>query len=131
MKVIDASALSAIVLREEGWEDLLDLDDLFLSVDFAPIEAMNAVWKAAVRGRIAEEDAFEAVSILLELVKGNIELRSSQSLSKEALRLGFRHNITIYDSLYVVLARMERLPLVSLDEKQRAVAALEGVKVQP
>ncbi len=37
--------------------------------------------------------------------------------------------MTVYDSLYVVLAKREGLPLVTSDELQGKVAANEGIEV--
>ncbi len=131
MIVIDASALTAIVLKEEGWESLLDQSDLFLSVDLALKEASNAIWSAALSNRLSREEAAEAFSILKELFRNNVLTRPQLDYIDRAFNLSLKHGITVYDSIYVAQALSESLPLMTLDRKQAKVAKLEGVKVIP
>ena len=130
--VIDASALSAIILKEEGWEELLDASDFFLSLELAVKEASNAIWKALVMGRISREEAKECYSILKELVSGGVlVLKDQLKYLDDAMGLAISRNITVYDALYIVMALKEGLCLLTLDQKQAQVARAEGVKVLP
>jgi predicted nucleic acid-binding protein len=54
--VIDASALAKVVLQEKGWE-AIPLTSETATLDYAFVEALNAVWKAFVQNRLDEEDA--------------------------------------------------------------------------
>ncbi|MEM4972011.1 MAG: hypothetical protein QXE01_12260 [Sulfolobales archaeon] len=46
MIVVDASALIAFILREEGWEKLANFMIQTITVDHAVKEFYNAIWKA-------------------------------------------------------------------------------------
>jgi len=129
--VIDASALAAIVLKEEGWEDLLNLSALFISVELALKEAANAVWAAALSGRLSRAESREALSILREFFAGNVVTRPQSDLVDAAFELALKHGITVYDSIYVALALRESLPLLTLDAGQARAAGEEGVRVLP
>ena len=131
MIVIDASALTAIVLKEEGWEDLLDSSDMFLSVDLILKEAANAVWAAALSGRLSTAEAREAFSILREFFASVVVTRPQSGLVDQAFELALKHGLTVYDSIYVALAVRESLPLLTLDSSQARVAREEGIRVLP
>ncbi len=131
MIVIDASALVAIILKEEGWEDLLDQSDVFLSVDLVLKEASNAIWSAVFSNRLSKSEGVEAFSILKELFKGNILTKPQFKYLDNAFELALKHEITIYDSIYIAQALQESLPLLTLDQKQAKAARAEGVEVLP
>ncbi|MDK2372902.1 MAG: type II toxin-antitoxin system VapC family toxin [Candidatus Korarchaeota archaeon] len=128
MIVIDASALTAIILKEEGWESLLDASDLFISVDLLHKEVANAIWAASLSGRISEENAKESFSLLKEFIQHNVILRPQARYLDKALEIALKHKITVYDSIYIALSIEEILPLLTLDSEQARVAWAEGVK---
>ncbi len=128
MIAIDASALTAIILKEEGWESLLDASDLFLSVDLVLKETVNAIWAASLSGRISEESAKEAFSLLKEFIDHNVILRPQARYMDRAFELALKHRITVYDSIYIALSIEEASPLLTLDSEQARVAWTEGVK---
>jgi len=126
--VIDASALTAIILKEEGWESLLDVSDLFLSVDLLQKETANAIWAASLSGRISEENAKEAFSLLREFIEHNVILKPQARYLDKAFEIALKHRITVYDSIYVALSIEEASPLLTLDSDQAKVAWAEGVR---
>ncbi len=128
MIVIDASALTAIILKEEGWESLLDVSDLFLSVDLLQKETANAIWAASLSGRISEENAKEAFSLLREFIEHNVILKPQARYLDKAFEIALKHRITVYDSIYVALSIEEASPLLTLDSDQAKVAWAEGVR---
>jgi predicted nucleic acid-binding protein len=48
-----------------------------------------------------------------------------------ALAIGLKHNLAIYDSLYIALALRSRNAFVTLDARQGRAATAEGVTVIP
>jgi predicted nucleic acid-binding protein len=46
----------------------------------------------------------------------------------EAFEISIRQNITVYDSLYIALAKKKKLELLTADEMQAQVASLEEVR---
>ncbi len=131
MIVIDASALVAIVLKEKGWEDLLDRSDIFVSVDLILKEATNAILSAVPSNRLSRSDGVKVYMILKELFKGNILVKPQSNYLDHAFELALKHKITIYDSIYVAQASQESLPLLTLDKKQAIAARAEGVEILP
>ena len=132
MIVVDASALSAFILREEGWEELARYLVRSLSVDHVVKEVANTIWKAAcVRKVLTVDEALKAFKILLMMVGKNLVLRSELKYLSMAMNISLKHSITIYDSLYIAQAIMENTPLLTLDEKQRRVAKALGVNTLP
>ncbi len=131
MIVIDASALVAIVLKEKGWEDLLDRSDIFVSVDLILKEATNAILSAVPSNRLSRSDGVKVYMILKELFEGNILVKPQSNYLDHAFELALKHKITIYDSIYVAQASQESLPLLTLDKKQAIAARAEGVEILP
>ena len=129
MNVLDASALAKFVLREEGWREVIRFLGDAGSVDHILKEVANAVWKARGRGIIGGEDALRKFEALLALVGKNLKLVNESDILPAAFDLALARGVTVYDALYVALAKREDLPLVTSDEVQAEAAREEGVKV--
>ena len=70
-----------------------------------------------------------AKELIRDLAKGEaIKIYGQRTLLVEALELALRNRLTIYDSLFIVLAKKLGTELVTADKKQAEVAKLEGVK---
>jgi predicted nucleic acid-binding protein len=54
--VVDASSLAKVVLLEEGW-DSVPLTTDTATLNHSIIEVSSSIWRAALRGRIGEEEA--------------------------------------------------------------------------
>ena len=121
--VVDASALAAFILREEGWEELGEYMVRCVSVDHVVKEVANTIWKAAcVRKLMTADEARRAYGILLRMIGKNIVLRPELEYLSKALEISMKHSITVYDSLYIALALEENKPLLTLDKQQAQVA---------
>ncbi len=129
MNVLDASVLSKFILKEEGWREASNYVASAVSVDHVVKEVSNAIWKAYRRKLIDFKDAEKKFSALISLLHVNLRLVDERELIPQAFELAMRTNLTIYDSLYVVLAKREGFPLVTSDELQGSVANNEGVGV--
>jgi predicted nucleic acid-binding protein len=66
---------------------------------------------------------------LLKALSIEVEVPSHLQVSGEVLALGRSQNLTVYDASYFELARRERLPLATLDERLREAARRVGVAV--
>lgn len=129
--MVDASALAAFVLREEGWEGLASYLVRAESVDHVLKEVANAIWRARRKGYISLDDALRAYSILRSIVGTNVVLHPEAEYIEDALRIALEHGITVYDSLYIALALSRGGNLLTLDRAQANVAAKLGVRVVP
>ena len=64
MIVVDASALIAFFLREEGWNELAEHMVRTMSLDYAVKEFYKTVWKAvSIKKKISSEEALRCISL--------------------------------------------------------------------
>ena len=132
MIVIDASALVAFFLREEGWETLKPYVKTGFSVDHVVKEFYNAVWRATyLLKTLDHESARRVLELFNSYIKNNLILEPEEKYINEAFNIALERGITVYDSLYIALALDKKTPLLTLDEKQRDTALELGVKVLP
>jgi len=129
--VVDASALSAFVLREEGWRNLAGYLANAVAPDHVIKEVANAIWRATRIGVLSDEESKKAFSLLLRMVGRNLVLEPEQEYLDGAFTLSITYGITVYDALYVALALERNLPLLTIDENQRRVAVALGIHVKP
>jgi len=128
--VVDASALAAFILREEGWKRLARFMTLTMSVDHIVKEFYNTVWKAVyVKKILSQEDAIKIINIFKRYCEKNMILEPENKYIDEALDIALRHGITVYDSLYLALAQHNNKPLLTLDTKQKNAAKRLGIEV--
>lgn len=67
---------------------------------------------------IDAEDAERKLLSLMSLLQVNLGLVNESGLIPQAFELAMRTGLTVYDSLYVVLAKRENLPLVTSDPRK-------------
>jgi len=128
VKVIDLSILVMYFSREPGWEsaERILLEEI-VTLDLAVKEVANALWKKVIRREMSLENA---VSIVEDLVSDVIPLYRQERFLPEALRIAARNHITVYDSLFIALAKDLGAVLVTLDKKQADAASREGVETE-
>jgi len=129
--VVDASALSAILLREEGWKNLAPYITSAVAPDHVVKEVANTIWKAMRAGMLAEQDAQKAFDLLLCMINRNLALEPETEHLGKAFEISVTHGVTVYDALYIALALEKNLPLLTLDKVQRKIAEKMGVQVKP
>lgn len=118
MKVVDASVISAFILKEPGWEELARIVSKAATIDHALKETLNAIWKAYEKGYLSKHDAGKKAKILLKLFDTNLEVVDEKQVIQEAFNIALSRRITIYDALYIALAKLTDSKLYTLDEKQ-------------
>jgi predicted nucleic acid-binding protein len=130
--VIDASAVVAFFLREEGRENLKPYMKTGFSVDHIVKEFYNAVWKAAYLLKTLDyESARKVLELFNSYIENNLILEPEEKYIDKALNIALEKGITVYDSLYIALALDKKTPLLTLDKKQRDTALKLGIKVLP
>lgn len=128
MIVIDASTLAKFILREEGWEEVAEqLKAGTISVDHAVKEVANAVWKRFRQGAVSREESKIMLNALREIQERAVKLEGELTYLDGAIEIAFNREITIYDSLYIEMAKEKGLKLLTSDENQAAVADAENV----
>ena len=130
MTVIDASVLAAFILKEAGWEKLTKFLVRSIAPSLAIEEVANAVWKqVTLKNAMSVTEARQALKILKSMLEVNITIYTSHDIIEDAFDIAVRRKITIYDAIYIALARRTGSTLVTLDQKQAEAAAAEGVNV--
>jgi len=128
VKVIDSSTLVKYFAKEEGWREAgRSLAEGTVTVDLALKEVANALLKKYRRGEIAREVVVEVVRDLLRA--GAVVMVRQEEVLEEALLMAMRHGITVYDTLFIALAKARSLDLVTSDVKQAEAAEKAGVRV--
>ncbi|HEW94033.1 MAG TPA: PIN domain-containing protein [Thermoprotei archaeon] len=133
MIVIDSSAFSKFLLREEGWEEVVPyLDPMSepYSVDILVIEAVNVVWKYMRRYRlITREQALGIYEQVMKLVEGRvITLEPSKKYLREALEIALDYDLPIYDSLFLAQAMSLKAKLITSDKRQGEIGGKMGIE---
>lgn len=132
MIVVDASALIAFFLREEGWSELAGHMVRTMSLDYAVKEFYNAVWKAvSIKKKISSEEALRCISLFKKYLDKNMQLIREEEYLDRALEIAFKEGITVYDALYISLAIHQNKPILTLNKKQREVSRKYGVAALP
>jgi predicted nucleic acid-binding protein len=85
-------------------------------------EVRNTLLVNERRGRVTEGDTATFLSALARLA-----ITVDRTLHEDALTLGRRHRLTVYDAAYLELARRKNLPLATLDQQLANAARTEGV----
>ena len=130
MIVIDASILAAYILKEPNWKKLEIFIMSSCSVELIVKEVANSIWKAFYRGLISKEDANKKFLALISLININMKLYEQSRIIQEAYIIAMKHNITIYDSIYIALAKKLKAKLVTLDKRQYLTAKNEGISCE-
>ncbi|MEM4717605.1 MAG: type II toxin-antitoxin system VapC family toxin [Desulfurococcaceae archaeon] len=132
MIVVDASALIAFLLREEGWRSIVQYMVQTMSVDHVLKEFYNALWKSvSVRRYVDPSYTAKILDLLHSYVDKNMLIEPEELYLDKALEIASNHSITVYDALYIAQALHHNKPLLTLDQRQREVASKLGIKCIP
>ena len=102
--------------------------DLFSVPELCLAECANVIWKM-VRFRGMRPD--QAITALRNLKALPLKRAATKSVLGTALAIGLKHDLSIYDSLYIALALRTGNVFVSIDSKQCHAATAEGVTLKP
>lgn len=115
--VIDASVAVKWFLpeihAEAAWR-YLDDDFERVAPDLLYAECGNVIWKRARRSELSEEQVDKALRALYTVP---IESHPSGRLLESAYQAARALDRTVYDALYLVLAREQNCPLITADRR--------------
>jgi predicted nucleic acid-binding protein len=128
VRVIDSSALVKYFCREPGWErvEQVMLEGV-LTLDLSAKEIANALWKKVARNEMSYEVAMEVVRDIVE--NKALRMESQESYLTDAFKIAVEAKVTVYDALFVALAKRKGLELVTCDATQAEAAKRMDVKV--
>ena len=119
MRVLDTSVIYKWYVEEENTTKALSLRDDFVKrgietviPDFLFHELANAL---RYNPKIEREEVEETIDNLFEL--GLETVLATPTLTKEALKIAYDYQITVYDGLYITLAQNLEFEFITADKK--------------
>lgn len=98
-----------------------------ITLDLSIKEVANALWRKILSQEAEVEDVEE---ILRDLIRSDaIKIHRQEDYLIAAFKTAIKHRITVYDSLFIELARSAKIELVTSDDKQAEAAKKEGIDV--
>jgi predicted nucleic acid-binding protein len=126
VRVIDSSALIKYFSREKGWEDVRRyMLEGVLTIDLAIKETLNALWRKIIKEEIMYETVVKLIKDLTE--NRPFPLESQEQYLTDAFEIAVNNHITIYDALFIAVAKRRNLELITSDKKQADIAERLGV----
>ena len=133
--VLDCSVTMSWLFADEGdetTEQLLEslLTDGALVPSLWHIEVSNAILVATRRGRLKESDWPRIQSNLAGLPLA-VDTETHERALEVILPLAHRHELSVYDAVYLELALRKNLPLATLDDGLHRACEQAGVRQGP
>lgn len=132
--IVDASVVIQVLITEPHTEQAralfqgLTADDELVIPEFCLLECTNVIWKKVRFQGMGETTADSLVDDLIGLP---LTVYGSGDFLKRGLAIGLKHQLALYDSVYIALAEELDYPLVTDDTKQEAAARAEGITLKP
>ncbi len=127
VKVIDSSSLAKFVLKEANWQQVREiLAEGCVSVELSIKEVANSIRKRKAQGKLSSA---KSEQLMANFVKHRMfELSEQPELYVGAFGIALKTGQTVYDSLYIELARKKGAVLVTSDQSQARAAESLGLK---
>ena len=95
--------------------------------EFCLLECANVIWKRVRFHGMPQSTAEILVNNLIALP---LTVVLTAGVLRSGLQIGVRHNLAVYDSLYIALAAHAKYPLITADARQESAAKREGVAIK-
>lgn len=93
------------------------------------LEMSNGLAVAERRSILTAADVDQAVIDIEQIAAASMDIDGSVVSARQALATARAFQLSAYDAVYLDLARRERLPLATLDDRLRAAAPRAGVQL--
>lgn len=119
--IIDASFVLAFLLPDERQTEAIEIFDQYTSgkieliaPNLLPYEIINGLKGAVLRKRINFQTTTKLIEQFLELIipTRDIDL-------EKVLEISVKKDLSVYDASYLWLAQVNKVPLLTLDQKLR------------
>ena len=120
--VLDASVAVRLILLDPAavdWAQTLERIGLVLAPELMLTEVTNTLWKLHRANQLQGVDPHALLSQATELID---QIEPDRNLQVEALALAMHLNHSVYDCLYLALARREAATLLTADQKLQSLA---------
>jgi len=128
--VLDASAGIEIALSRDNaeiFERKIEKASKVLTSELYKAETANALWKYNIAGLLNKEEVQKRLKYCDELIDEYIDISEN---NEEALNEGIRINHSVYDLLYLIIARRNGAVLLTQDKKLKKIAIESGVEIE-
>jgi len=128
--VLDASAGIEIALSRhnaELYEMKIEKASKVMTSELYKAETANVLWKYNIAGLLNREELQKRLRYCDELIDEYINISEN---SEEALNEGMRMKHSVYDLLYLVIARRNGAILLTQDKKLKKIAKEAGVEIE-
>jgi predicted nucleic acid-binding protein len=124
--VLDTSALVRFYIPDGPLPESLEKavgaawggETMLLAPELALAEAAQVLRKKQAAGALIPSEADEILTAVMGLP---IEFIRHDKLVTDAVTLARRHDVTVYDALFLALARKEHADLITADDRLEAV----------
>ncbi|MBW1981320.1 MAG: type II toxin-antitoxin system VapC family toxin [Deltaproteobacteria bacterium] len=131
--VIDTSALIRLFVPDgpipDGLEEFMHAVERGMNRAIAPelilVEAANVLNKKRKLGELSED---ESMDLLTDVLAMPIRYLSHRPLIPVAFDLAKEHNLTVYDALYLALAKRHSAFVFSADQNIKEIAEVLGLR---
>lgn len=131
--IVDASVVVQLFITDSHSNetdvlfDSVDLGNKLIVPEFGLLECTNVIWKHVRFFNLPQKDAEGLVQDLIGL---NVVIIPAIGLMPRALGIGLKHQLAVYDSVYIALAKQLGHPLITDDNKQANAAVAEGITLK-
>ncbi|WP_456469561.1 type II toxin-antitoxin system VapC family toxin [Archaeoglobus sp.] len=118
--VLDSSIIVALFFKEElsdEVEKIVEEYSEYYTVDISYSEVANAAWKKVRIYGEDEELSKRALDVAVDFIEKVCRVEDSRVLLNQAFELAVKHNLTVYDALFIVLAMKLNEKLLTTDRK--------------
>jgi len=117
-KVIDASIAVKWFIKEEGRKAAINLRDMHIREEIVLVAPELIILEILNSLRYKNNDKEKLKEINENLIKIQIEIVPlNKFLMEKAIAAAVEYNLTIYDALYVAIAQINGIELITEDEK--------------
>lgn len=95
--------------------------------EFCLVECTNVLWKQTRFNNVPLTTTLQHAKDLRAL---DLIVVSVINLMPRALEIGIKHQLAVYDSVYIAIAEQLNYPLITDDKKQAKAATTEGITLK-
>jgi predicted nucleic acid-binding protein len=132
--IVDASIVVQLVVEDTHTAETkvlfkgIESGDRLIIPEFCLLECTNVLWKQVRFNNVLPATAAGHAKDLQAL---DLTIAPVIGLLPRALEIGLKHQLAVYDSIYIALTEQLGYPLITDDSKQAKAATAEGITLKP
>lgn len=132
--IVDASVVIQRLIQQpftpnaQSLFNQITASDQLIVPEFCLIECTNVIWKQV---RFFAMPPLQAERLVKDLRALPLKRAPVKKLLDNALKIGLKHQLAVYDSVYLALALQLNVAVITVDQPQEHAAANEGITLKP